>query len=153
MMDEKVNCQVQAALGRDLLGREVEGLDQIVSQHGTPEIEPLPGAVRLTWVVDGQQMSLLIPATATPEKPRNMVREHLERLGRQRGVGTLVTETQRIGLDGRRTIERRVDHFRRSPHRLWIVVGAQRLAREVLAGRRRRPPARASGRVTLGTMA
>ena len=38
MMDEQLKGEIRAALGRDLIGREVGRLDQIVSQHGTPEI-------------------------------------------------------------------------------------------------------------------
>lgn len=137
---QELTDKIQAGLGRNLIGREVDGIHRLVKEHGTPEIEVgpprFPGdkqrPVRLTWMVDGQPMPLLIQATAPPEKPRNMVREHLERQARER-PGTFVTDAQRIGLDGRRTIDRRVDHFP---------------AKHVLADRtlRSRPHARGAGR-------
>ena len=96
---QELKDKIQAGLGRNLIGREVDGIHRLVKEHGTPEIEVgpprFPGdkqrPVRLTWMVDGQPMPLLIQATAPPEKPRNMVREHLERQARER-PGTFVTE-------------------------------------------------------------
>lgn len=110
--------KLQASSGREFIDREIDALAQLVGQYGVPEIEigepRFPGDTRrpvlLTWMIDGERRSLLLPPTAPAAKPRNMAREYLEQHARKHG-GVLVTQTQRIGLDGRRTIERRVDHF------------------------------------------
>jgi hypothetical protein len=100
--------KLQARLGRDLTDREIAAIGQLVDEHGVPEISA--GApwfngdsrrpVFVKWIIDGEERVLSLAPSAPAAKPRDLVREHAERLG-----GSWELHRRRIGLDGRRTVE------------------------------------------------